>query len=525
MFGRQNGAESAKKVRVKIHEATLENDIRYLGPLSSAHFRVLGWLCLIVAQVVVLVRLGGRVNADFAADSASWLSILEEVAGLALPFLLITSFALIINTEDGFKRQLLINGGAMAGICGLFYLMFYRYIVGGVATFLADPSEAMPLVETGLGYVAPYGFFAFNIFVDLFLCALTMLFLNYNPRRVFTGKARFLFRLLALLPIGYEVGCMLLKVYAARGLAKVPVWAWPLLTVKPPMTFLLFVVMALFVKTRELRFRRHGKAHEDYLAFLKTRRNALHFSVFLAIMMAVVSLLDLAVVIGFSLNEIVVTASTSVEQSVSAAEARAAEIESTLSEVRAKLERAGVAPEATKTALASLRTMLEDGEVPPEAVLRDMLAALEGYDGQPGAAEAAPGDAASAPEDPAANHSLSPEKLEALMRAAYEEALSEESINASLEQGIRIAEAVGFGNSIYLIFLAPVVLLFCYTRRPKHPLLDLLIPVAGVILIVFVYLEGGHRLLGLLPVEKVNLEELRQMFLLYSSMAMQPSAF
>ena len=73
------------------------------------------------------------------------------------------------------------------------------------------------------------------------------------------------------------------------------------------MTFVLFVALALFVKTRELRFRRHGKTHEEYRAFLKTRRNSWNFSVFLAIMLVIVSLLDLAVVMGFSLNEVVQT--------------------------------------------------------------------------------------------------------------------------------------------------------------------------------------------------------------------------
>ena len=58
---------------------------------------------------------------------------------------------------------------------------------------------------------------------------------------------------------------------------------------------------------------------------------------------------------------------------------------------------------------------------------------------------------------------------------------------------------MGFGGSISLIFLAPLVLLFSYTRRPKNPMLDLLIPVAGIALILFVYLEGIHQLLPTCP--------------------------
>ena len=170
---------------------------------------MLGWLCIVISQVVAIVQLGGRIDAGFAAKSASWLEILGYIADLALPFLLIANFAQLLNAEDGYKKQLLVNGAAMAAICGVYYLVFYRYIVGGLAAFLEDPSEALPTVKGALSVVTAYGFLDFNIFVDLFLCTLTMIFLNYNPRRVFTGKARIFFRLLALLPIAYEVGCML----------------------------------------------------------------------------------------------------------------------------------------------------------------------------------------------------------------------------------------------------------------------------------------------------------------------------
>ena len=317
MSDKRDRIDPAKKRRLKIHETTLENDIRYLGPLNSQHFKLLGWLCIVISQVAVIVKMGGRLDPGYAADSASLLRALGYIVDLALPFLLIASFAQILDADRGYGRQLLVNGAAAAGICALTYLVFYRYIVGDLAAVLEDPSEALPAVKSALSYVTPYGFLAFNIFIDLFLCTLTMVFLNYKPRRVFTGRARIVFRLLALLPIGYELGCMLLKLRAARGLIQVPVWAYPLLTTKPPMTFVLFVALALFVKTRELRFRRHGKTHEEYQAFLKTRRNSLNFSVFLAIMLVIVSVLDFAVVLGFSLNEVVLTARPEIEASAS----------------------------------------------------------------------------------------------------------------------------------------------------------------------------------------------------------------
>ena len=47
-----------KKKRVKLHETTQENDIRYIGPLTAQHFKILGWVCIVIAQVAVIMRLG-----------------------------------------------------------------------------------------------------------------------------------------------------------------------------------------------------------------------------------------------------------------------------------------------------------------------------------------------------------------------------------------------------------------------------------------------------------------------------------
>lgn len=475
----RNNTDKAKKKRVKLHEVTAENDIRYRGPLSYFHFQILGWLCIVLSQVALFIRLAGRVNPDAAANAMNMLEVLQNTAKLSLPFLLISVFAQLLNTEDGYIKQIAKNAAAMAGICALFYIAFYRYIVGGIAAFLDDPGGILPTVQTVISRIAPGGFVAFNIFVDLFLCALSMFFLNYTPRRVFTGRARILFRLMALIPIAYEVGCMVLKGRSARGLIEIPVWAYPLLTVKPVMTFVLFVALALFVKTRELRFRRHGRTHEEYRAFLKTRRNSWNFSVFLAIMLVVVSLIDLAVVIGFSMGEMVQTATTNVEAKLSAT------------------------PTPEPSALeAALEAAMQGDSFDNEAFMAHLPAELP---------EAAATDATPRP--------INLDDIDAeTLKAAFEDAMQEEDMDLAMNRGMAIAQAVGFGGSVYLLFLAPLVLLFSYTRKPKYPWMGMLVPVAGIALILVVCLEGVHRLLYLLPIEKMRLEDLREIVALSATM-------
>ena len=489
-----------KKKRIKIHETTLENDIRYRGPLTAQHFKLLGWLCLAGAHIMVILRLGGRLNPEFAMNTNGLLSLFQIVSNLSLPFLLISVFAQLLNTDEGYSKSLLVNSAAMVGICALFYLVFYRYIVGGIASFLTDPSEALPNISTLLFLVAPYGFFAFNLFVDLFLCTLTMLFLNYNPRRVFKGKSRFFFRLLALLPIAYEVGCMLLKVRSARGMLQIPIWAWPFLTVKPPMTFVLFVTLALFVKLRERRFRRHGKSYEEYQEFLKTRRNSLNFSVFLSIMMVLVSLADLLVMAGFSLNEVAVSLDSGVKRAViERLEESGQEVPEDLDALISKVVENYEVPTATPETVEALPEVTPSSEEMIQAMLLELTSALEQVEQEESAPEMTP----------------APISAEDAVKEALDRFYLGDVVVSSVDSGMSIAEAVGFGGSVGLFFLAPLVLLFSYTRRAKNRLLDMMIPAAGVVLILIVYVEGFHQLLPLLPVDKVNLQELKDILFLY----------
>ena len=150
----------------------------------------------------------------------------------------------------------------------------------------------MPLVMETFHDANGFGFAAFNLFVDLFLCTLFMLFLNYRPRRVFVGKWLIAFRLFAILPVAYEITSIMLKFASVSGRIVLPIWSFPLLAVKPPIAFVVFMLMAIFIKTREWRYCRHGRTYEEYEAFLKTNRNSWHFSVIIALLLVAAAIAD-----------------------------------------------------------------------------------------------------------------------------------------------------------------------------------------------------------------------------------------
>ena len=280
------------KKRRKLHELSQEEDIRYRGPISYQGFQALGWLCITVVAVTLLIRIGGKLNPIVAESTAGLLTVLTYVRSLSLPFLLIANFSKILNNSEGYKKQLIRNGGIAAAIFLASFFLFGRYVIGSLGFFVSDPENVAPMMDATFNQLRANGFLSFNMFIDLFLCTLFMYFLNARPSKVFTGKKVILFRLFALLPVAYEVFSILLKGFSASGKIHLPLWSYPLLTVKPPVTFLLFMTLALYIKKRERHFRRHGKTHEDYQAFLKTNRNSLHFSVFLSVIMVVAAVID-----------------------------------------------------------------------------------------------------------------------------------------------------------------------------------------------------------------------------------------
>lgn len=376
---KKGGARAAEKKRRRFDT---ENDIRYRGPLSYRTFKILGWICIALSQVAVLMTVDARMDPGMAEVLQTPTTALNLLANLALPFLLIANFALILNADEGYSRQLLRFGGIALAVVAGSLVVFHRYMVGTVAVLTESREDAAALLEELFRTEFGTGYFCYNLFIDLFLCTLLMFFLNYRPKHLFTGKLLGLFRAFAILPIAYEAASITLKFLAVEGKVTLPLIVFPFLTVKPTMTFLVFIVMAFFIKNRERLFRKNGKSHEEYQAFLKTNRNSFQFSRFTAILLAIAGVLDVIVMF---------------------------------------------------VVMGILSYQLPEGTEP------------------------------------------------------------------SLDFYLSHLSALGLGESILLLLVAPLMLLFSYTRTYKNKMLDTFIPFAGIILIALVYLEGGYQLLRMVP--------------------------
>ena len=239
-------AAQEKRHRIKkLHEVTAADDIRYRGPLSYQGFQALGWACIVASVLRLILAIGGSRDAQLAADTRSLMDVLTYLVPLPLPFLLIANFSRILNNSEGYKKQLLRNSLAAAALYGFSWLFFSRYVVGLASQVVKQPEQIQPLMNDFFANHNREGFIAFNLFIDLFLCTLTMYFLNAHPKRVFTGRRVIILRLFALLPIAYEAASIWLKIQSALANIVLPFWSFPLLTVKPPMTFLLFLFLSI----------------------------------------------------------------------------------------------------------------------------------------------------------------------------------------------------------------------------------------------------------------------------------------
>ena len=76
---------------------------------------------------------------------------------------------------------------------------------------------------------------------------------------------------------------------------------------------------------------------------------------------------------------------------------------------------------------------------------------------------------------------------------------SNEEVDAVTDFILKEVKSIGFGGSVMMILIAPVILLFSYTKSYKKSKVDTLIPAGAVVVLGLIVLEGIFRVLCLVP--------------------------
>ena len=296
----------------------IDNDIKYRGPLSYRHFRIIGWLALTIAAISTVIGVAatvGLILGTMTPEDAQTMSIVSEVMSffqaLPLPLFLIANFAVILQGKNKYKKLLMTYGGIFLAIYIGFLIVYYHYIVmlimkmGGVGFVEAREKSVEYLASVGAEYSL-----VINVFVDLFMCVLIMFFIDYTPTKIFTGKKVIIFRLFVIFPIAYEIlSAVLMGLLSLSGKVEgfvlaLPPEILPMIGKKPVGMIIAFVLVCIYIRLRKRRYLKKGGTEEGYQLYEQTNRNSFKFARVMSLIFFLVALVDLIVsVIGLALAE------------------------------------------------------------------------------------------------------------------------------------------------------------------------------------------------------------------------------
>ena len=283
--------------------ATRENDIKYRGPLNYQILRIIGWVFMALSISATLLATGAKLMDKFhglgAGTAMSNTSNAFSFFGsLAVPMFLLANFTIILNHRNQYLKLLVKFVGLAAVIYAGFAFAVLRYVYGIGYQFFGSYSESAKWMSA-LMKVWMGSKLYLNVFIDLLIVSLLFFFINYTPKKVFTGKKIYIFRAFVALPILYEIAAMLLKGLSSSGLFDIPLLVMPLFPTKPLLMILCFLVLILIIKDRERRYLKKGYTLPQFHEYLKTNKSSLMFSIQVSVAFVITALVDLAATLIF----------------------------------------------------------------------------------------------------------------------------------------------------------------------------------------------------------------------------------
>ncbi len=136
-----------KAKKIQGYNRTLDNDIRYRGPLSYRHLMILGWLGILLIVVRIWVSLG----ISIVSDPPEWfytLNILCSVLGrFALPLLLLANFCIILDEKHAYEQLLKKYATLTLAVIIVYVIVFQRYLFGIVNLFTNNSEKAAAIIS------------------------------------------------------------------------------------------------------------------------------------------------------------------------------------------------------------------------------------------------------------------------------------------------------------------------------------------------------------------------------------------
>lgn len=274
--------------RLKLMNKMLgDEDIKYRGILSYRYLRIIAWIALAIGQYCLVLSVGlSLLHMDMIYSERTFI-ILSTIGYFSIPFFLLASFSLILSRNKTYKSMVLFYGIAYLGVALALIFVYDRYVGRIIYAVTDSKSAAKNVVLTLFSKKTD-----FNVFGDLFVLSLFNFFLNYELKKGTSKKKVIGFRLLAIIPLNFALASYIVTVLARGELIKLPFEVYPFLTTKPPLIYLVFICMSLWIKNRERIYINFGATQQEYNKFLKTNKNSLAFSLHVSFLFLLVSIID-----------------------------------------------------------------------------------------------------------------------------------------------------------------------------------------------------------------------------------------
>ena len=136
--------EKEKEGKTGFHEHSGAKDICYRAPLNWQHLQIFGWICILLGQILTLMDHAVQMDGNLEQRFALWRTVLPYVTELAVPMLLVSNFARILNHSEDYKKQLLRNGLAMLAVAAGYILVTQYYVLGTLKLVAEDESQVLP---------------------------------------------------------------------------------------------------------------------------------------------------------------------------------------------------------------------------------------------------------------------------------------------------------------------------------------------------------------------------------------------
>lgn len=265
--------------------------------LRYRELRIMGWVfmaCLVLGTIFtngVILDLTGQMDSMVISGP-----ILSSLGMLALPAFFVANFSIIImgrsNYKSLFRKYFIFIGLILIFLFGFLYRYFILIICkqnGGNIAAACDTLTKFLNANPTFGT-------CFNLFVDLLLMLACWYFIEYTPRKHFQGKNLKYFRLLAIIPILYELSFVSLKIVTmVQPHFNIPFYVYPFMTCKPPILFFSFVAIAIREKLQERKYLALLGNNDKYQEYLKSNAASKSFSKFTAIVFLIAAIIDIII--------------------------------------------------------------------------------------------------------------------------------------------------------------------------------------------------------------------------------------